>query len=211
MENDEIVWVKQNAILISQTALPLWIINTVARVCYNSNMPEDFGKQTEFVKALIRREHESPLEFVDFIWGITTSRAIANELVRHRIASYMQESTRYVGYQQIKMIEPVNSEPGMYNKYEVGEAAKQAFIHYRALVQNGVSKQNARDVLPIGMATTIYCKMNLREFRHFLSLRIAKPAHPMMRDLAKKMVKAVRNSMPWEYSEAMLYGLELDC
>ena len=123
----------------------------------------------------------------------------------------MQESTRYVGYQQIKMIEPVNSEPGMYNKYEVGEAAKQAFIHYRALVQNGVSKQNARDVLPLGMATTIYCKMNLREFRHFLSLRIAKPAHPMMRDLAKKMVKAVRNSMPFEYSEAMLYGLELDC
>ena len=85
-------WKPQKTILVNKTEDPIILINQVARVCYKSDLPEADEDKYRFVKKLIANGHESPLEFVDFTWFIQTSRAIANELVRHRLASYMQES-----------------------------------------------------------------------------------------------------------------------
>ena len=200
-----IAWLPQEVWLIRQTTMPIDLINHVARVCYQSTTPVNEEKQCNFVKGLIKAGHESPLEFVDFIWFIFTNRAIANELVRHRLASYMQESTRYVQYEDIAVIEP----EGKYDKGEMEAAYVKALIHYQTLIEKGVEKQFARDALPLGLATHIYCKMNLREFRHFLKLRTAQSAHPMMRDLAKKMMLSLRNAMNMYYFEAMFYDIKI--
>lgn len=200
-----IAWLPQEVWLVRQTLMPIDLINHVARVCYQSITPSDEEKQCDFIKGLIKAGHESPLEFVDFIWFIFTNRAIANELVRHRIASYMQESTRYVQYDDIAVIEP----NGKYDKAEMEAAYAKALIHYQTLIEKGVSKQFARDALPLGLATHMYAKMNLREFRHFLRLRTAQGAHPMMQDLAKKMLLSIHDTTNPNYFEAMFYDIKI--
>ena len=200
-----IIWEDQTVTLVRQTTKPVDLINRVARVCYSSVTPENEDKQCEFIKKLIDKGHESPLEFVDFIWFIQTSRAIANELVRHRLASYMQESTRYVKYDNLEMIK----DPSFKTNSIIEDRLEGLFTQYKSLVQNGTRKEMARDFLPLGMATRIYCKMNLREFRHFLRLRANPAAHPMMRDLARQMVAEVIHANTPKFVEAYLHGLEL--
>ena len=199
-----IEWLDQNAILVRQTLNPIELINKVARVCYKSSLPEGEEPRLEFIKKLIEKGHESPLEFVDYIWFLQTNRAIANELVRHRIASYMQESSRYIKYDTLQMIKPQILVSSI-----MEERLEGMFLQYQSMIQHGIRKEEARDYLPLGMVTHLYCKMNLREFRHFLQLRLSRAAHPQMQELAQLMFKEVQRNNWYKNVEALFYDIKL--
>ena len=199
-----IEWLDQDATLVRQTTYPIELINKVARVCYKSSLPEGEEPRLEFIKKLIEKGHESPLEFVDYIWFLQTNRAIANELVRHRIASYMQESSRYVKYDKLQMIKPQILVSSI-----MEERLEGMFLQYQSMIQNGTRKEEARDYLPLGMVTHLYCKMNLREFRHFLQLRLSRAAHPQMQELAQLMFKEVQRNNWYKNVETLFYDIKL--
>ena len=192
----KVEWKPQKTILVNKTEDPITLINRVARVCYNSDLPKKETDKYVFVKKLIANGHESPLEFVDFTWFIQTSRAIANELVRHRIASYMQESTRYVKYDHLEMLQPCKDNVSYTKETFTPSELESIIAHYGYLLEQGIKPEFARDFLPLGLITHLYCKMNLREFRHFLKLRTSLHAHPQMRELALNMLTDLKIHYP---------------
>ncbi len=134
----------------------------------------------------IEAGHESMLEMVDAAFLITCSRVVSHELVRHRIASYQQESQRYVKYDQespddLYFVPPEIVEAGADAVAVYRESVHASHSAYRALKQAGVKSQIARYVLPNATRTRIVVKMNLREWRHVLKLRCHSSAQPEMR------------------------------
>ena len=142
-----------------------------------------------FIEMIIKKGHLGILEHEILTFKIITNRAIANELVRHRHASYVQESTRYVNY--------AKKTPSFITNAEVfyGDEG-QLFETYEKLIAAGVAPEVARDFLPLGLKTTIYATMNARSWFHFLEMRNSPAAHPMMRELAKKIETELILKMP---------------
>lgn len=176
---------------------PEFIIETVARTCYQSQaqITNDQANHERFVRMLISKGHEAMLEHVSATFKFVTSRAIANEIVRHRMASYAQESTRYCDYKyDIEFVLPTGlSEQEMCifktNCIEAESA-------YKILRKFGVAPQTARDILPLCLKTEFVMTANFREWRHFLKLRTAPDAHPMMRELAGMVLEVFREKAP---------------
>lgn len=168
------------------------------RVCYKSENEITPRTCEEFVKRLIKNGHESVLEHYSFSVKFITNRAIANEIVRHRIASFSQESTRYCNYSsdkfdnEITVIKPTCS-PG---NVDWSLSCDYAETKYFQLLKQGVSPQLARGVLPLDLKTELIMTANLREWRHFLKLRTAPDAHPQMRELAISLLTKLRGSIP---------------
>lgn len=195
--------IKQDACLTDYTHCAGFKIETIARVCYRSENKENREKPDywePFLRKLIERGHHSPFEHASATLYITTNRAIANELVRHRHASYMQESTRYVRYDELEIC------PADYDKFTIStveSATEKAFLTYTGLVkEHGTPPQFARDALPLCTATRMYMTANLRAWREILVQRMDKAAHPQMQELAKLMLEAVRPVLP-VYFEGM--------
>lgn len=163
-------------------------IEIAGRVCYQS---EPKGDSEKFIRMIIKRGHESVLEHGSLTFKIRTNRAIANEIVRHRLASYSQESTRYVKYDDIefipgeKLIDP-----------NLEELLSKAEFAYNFLTDYGLKPEEARDILPNATATTLVMTMNFRELRHFLKLRLDKAAHPQIRELAGMMLEILKDKYP---------------
>jgi thymidylate synthase (FAD) len=167
-----------------------------------------------FVAGIIKRGHESVLEHVSLSVRIVTDRGVTHELVRHRIASYSQESTRYCNYGkqgEVVFIQPVWTEdrswlPQESEKDIVGRllrpeelwavACRESETHYLALLTAGWSPQQARTVLNNSLKTEIVTTMNIREWRHFFKLRTAKAAHPQMRELAQSIYRTFLTAFP---------------
>lgn len=183
--------VEHSVELVEYTPMAALQVTKAARTCYRSEKPMAISEANDFVKMLIRKGHESPLEFAHIMLRITTSRDITHELVRHRLASYAQESTRYVRYKNgVQKVRPVEIkeylEDGTPNPaYLVWldgcRAAEKAYIELLRITHR---PELARTVLPGSTRTTIVMQMNMREFRHFLRLRMASAAHPDMRYVA---------------------------
>lgn len=143
--------------------------------------------------------HEAMIEHVHMSVRFTVDRGVSHEIVRHRIASYAQESTRYCSYDkekfgsEITVVRPQAFEPGT-EAFDVWKAACQegerAYFHLLSL---GVAPEYARDVLPTSLKTEIVVTMNLREWRHFFKLRAVgttgKP-HPQMRQVARAAARS---------------------
>lgn len=186
-------------------------IATVARTCYKSDDYSTVQKDKALVKRLIDSKHDAMLEFVDIAVKFITDRAIANELVRHRMASYAQESTRYCNYSKDKFgneltfIEPAQ---GVNDTWI--EAMKQAEKAYLCLTVDGWPAEQARAVLPLCTKTEINMKANLREWRHFFRLRCSKHAHPDMRVLALDLLKQMHDKLPTIFEDIYqeFYGTE---
>lgn len=177
---------------------PILVINDAARVCYDSELPEDKDKQKQFVLNLIRNEHETPLEFVSFHFLIITDRGTSHELVRHRLASFQQQSTRYVQWErgEIPFVKPTGMERGS-EEFAIWKAAcERSEQDYFALIDKGCKRQIARQVLNNSLATTLAMQMNLREYRHFLKLRMDKRAHPNMQTIAILSCASVLKEVP---------------
>lgn len=177
--------IRQRAVLTDSTEYPAGKIEKIARICYRSgeqitHEPDDTDA---FIRKLIARGHHSPFEHAYATLYIVTNRAIANELVRHRHASYMQESTRYVRYDELEIIP---TDPNMADWEAIAE------LH----AECRTPPQIARDVLPLCTATRMYMTANLRAWREILVQRLAPACHPQMQELAKMMLEAVRPILP---------------
>lgn len=177
-------------------------IERVARVCYKSEDKIGEGTAERMVKALIKRGHEAMLEHFSFLVKFTVDRGVSHELVRHRVASFAQESTRYCNYGhegEITVIKPLYlSDCGEdYNLWR--KACVVAEKQYLDMLAYRFSPQEARAVLPNSLKTEVVMTANLREWRHFFSLRACgttgKP-HPQMLEVAVPLLKEVKSLIP---------------
>lgn len=180
----------------------LSVIERAGRVCYKSEKNIKDGSAEKFVRGILSRGHESVIEHVSITVRVICDRGVSHEIVRHRIASYSQESTRYCNYatdqfsNEIAVIKPVFWEKES-PEYEIWEKGMRACEEaYFALIANGATPQEARSVLPNSLKTEIYITMNFREWRHFFSLRCSKAAHPQMRQVANMILRKFKDRYP---------------
>lgn len=177
-------------------------IEQCGRVCYKSEDNIAAGTAEKFVANIIKRGHEAVLEHFSFSVKFTCDRGVSHEIVRHRVASYCQESTRYCNYSndkfgsEITVIKPLYLEPGTLGYDAWFMACQTAEGAYFDLLDWGCSPQEARAVLPNSLKTEIIMTANLREYRHFFKLRCAKAAHPQMREVANMLLKMCKEQIP---------------
>lgn len=178
--------------LVSYTKDPVMVIAKAASTCYRSNVdtPE---KAEKLVEKCIKSGHHSVLEFADFHFHVKNiSRVCSHQLVRHRLASYAQESQRYVGQDAFLFTIPksIKSDEDTLCYFEGYMSYSEEF--YRALVEDfGVPKEDARYVLPNACATNIDIKMNYRELMHFCGERLCNKAQDEIQSLARAMKSVV--------------------
>lgn len=181
---------------LEQAQADLARVEAAGRTCYKS----EGSTGEKFVGMLIRRGHLSVLEHAQASIRIICDRGVSHELVRHRIASFSQESTRYVNYQKrgVQFIDPREGFPAMTDDaYALWWAAMQkAEYSYQAMIEAGCPPELARAVLPNSIKTELVMTANLREWIHFLSLRNAKPAHPQMREIASQIQQKLAELYP---------------
>lgn len=180
--------------LVSATDAPEALIERMGRICYQSFKNTRAGlsvsdKAAEFIAMLIGRGHESVLEHASAGFSIVTDRGITHELVRHRLASYSQESTRYCNYSKDSFGRELTFVRPPFNSAEhesVWEAAmREAERSYLGMTNSGCAPELARSVLPNSLKSEIGMTANFREWRHFLRLRCSSKAHPQMREVAE--------------------------
>lgn len=178
-------------------------IERYGRTCYKSEEAITDTSAKEFVKKIISNGHESVLEHEKVTVRIICDRGVSHEIVRHRIASYSQESTRYCNYSKDKFgneltfIKPCFWSEDKNVKLKLWEQAmRSAEESYFALLQAGAKPEEARSVLPNSLKTEIVVTMNLREWRHFFRLRTSVRAHPQMREIASQMLRRFKEVLP---------------
>lgn len=170
------------------------------RTAYKSEDKITEDSAERFVKMLIKLGHESVLEHVNLTCKFYVDRGVSHELVRHRIASFTQESTRYCNYQgekfggEITVIQPTGLPLDALPTWS--EAMQNAENSYMKLINAGVSPQMARSVLPNSLKTEVVMTCNLREWRHFFKLRCSPRAHPQMREVACALLKEFKEKLP---------------
>ncbi|MBR0142739.1 MAG: FAD-dependent thymidylate synthase [Clostridia bacterium] len=177
-------------------------IERAGRTCYKSEGRIGDGTAEKFIASIVARGHESVLEHASVTVRLICDRGVTHEIVRHRIAAYSQESTRYCNYSgdkfgnEITVIRPFfwNDDPEKFAVWrEAMEAAEKA---YNALIEMGATPQEARSVLPNSLKTELVMTMDLREWRHFLKLRTSPAAHPQMREIALPILKEFKKQLP---------------
>lgn len=191
-------------------------IEKIGRVCYKSegNITEDGESAKKFVKMLIDRGHEAMIEHSSLSVKFIVDRGVSHELVRHRIASFAQESTRYVNYSLDKFGNEINvidikNGINLDNKMkkmgantistitsEWYMAMEDAEKHYMKMIELGATPQIARSVLPNSTKTEITISANYREWRNFFKLRVPATAHPQMREVTIPLLKELKNRLP---------------
>jgi len=177
-------------------------IERCGRVCYKSEDKISKGTAQTFVKSIIQRGHESVLEHFNVTVKFIVDRGVSHEIVRHRIISVSQESTRYCNYSQGKFgneltfIKPCfcKDRPNLYEGWEI--AMHLLEITYLTMIDGGATPQEARSVLPNSLKTELVMTANLREWRHFLKLRTSQAAHPQMREVALMLLEQFRSLIP---------------
>lgn len=177
-------------------------IEKYGRVCYKSENLIDADSAVGFVRRILDRGHESVIEHEKVSARIICDRGVSHEIVRHRIASYSQESTRYCNYckdkfgNELTFIKPVFWDENS-DEYKIWyDVMKNIEDQYMQLIGKGVSPQEARSILPNSLKTEIVVTMNLREWRHFFKLRASNAAHPQMREIAVEMLQEFQRRIP---------------
>jgi thymidylate synthase (FAD) len=194
-------------------------IERAGRTCYKSEDKVTADSARKFVKKIMGMGHESVIEHEKLTVRLVCDRGVTHEIVRHRLASYSQESTRYCNYtkdkfgSEITVIDPFfwksAGPPSSDNaeKYalwkESMEASEKAYFK---LIDLHASPQEARSVLPNSLKTEIVMTMNLREWRHFFKLRTAPGSHPQMREVAVPMLEEFRRRIPVLFDDITVPG-----
>lgn len=169
-----------------------------ARTCYKSEDKITEGSAEKLIANIIKRGHESVIEHEKVTVRLLCDRGVTHEIVRHRIASYSHESTRYCDYHKkgIRVVEPFFfiNQPLRYEVWhQAMETADQA---YNKLIELGATPQEARSVLPHSVGSEIIITYNLREWRHFFKLRCSPAAHPQMREIIIPLFKEFKKRIP---------------
>lgn len=181
-------------------------IEKAGRTCYKSENLITSDSAKEFVKKILASGHESVIEHCSITVRIICDRGVTHEIVRHRIASYSQESTRYCNYSKqrfgsgITYIKPCFWQSGAdedNKKIEIWKSILQEIEKsYLLLIELGALPEEARSILPNSLKTEIVMTMNLREWRHFLKLRCSPTAHPQMKEIATMILKKFKEKIP---------------
>lgn len=179
-------------------------IEKIVRVCYKSEdkITEDGESAKKFVKMLIDIGHEAMIEHSTLSVKFTVDRGVSHELVRHRIASFAQESTRYCNYSKDKFDNGITFiKPFFFDehseKYDFWKRAMELSEYlYLDLLESGATPQEARSVLPNSTKTEITITANYREWRNFFKLRTEKAAHPQMREITIPLLKELKEKLP---------------
>ena len=177
-------------------------IEKIARVCYKSEDKIKEGSAEKMIKALVSRGHEAMLEHFSFSVKFTVDRGVSHEIVRHRVASFAQESTRYCNYGKsgdVSFIKPCYLEydtPAFDNWVEAMMKAEKSYID---MLSDGYTPQEARAVLPNSLKTELVMTTNLREWRHFFKLRavgVTGKPHPQMLEVAVPLLEECKKLIP---------------
>lgn len=177
-------------------------IERAGRTSYKSEANIADGSAEKFIRAIIKRGHESVIEHGAITVRFVCDRGVTHEMVRHRLASYTQESTRYCRYDKDQFGNELTFiEPYFFGKnWEVDAAWKKAMQDaedaYMIMLRLGMTPEAARSVLPNSIKTEIVMTANPREWRHFLKLRGDKAAHPDIRYLARSLCKQLQEKYP---------------
>jgi thymidylate synthase (FAD) len=205
--------------LLSSTPDALALIYAACRQCYSAEFAgdifetskEDPEKMAEFISKIAASGHESPLEHVKFTFAVEgVSRALTHQLVRHRLASYSQQSQRYVkedNYDYIipptikKDEEALKEYKAVLNRIQEGYNRLLQLLKSKGIVGEKAN-QDARFVLPQGAETKIVVTMDVRELLHFFSLRCCSRAQWEIKALADKMLDTCKKELPAVFSKA---------
>lgn len=194
----------------------LQLIEKIGRVCYKSEdrITKDGESAKKFVGMLIRNGHEAMIEHSTLSVKFTVDRGVSHELVRHRLASFAQESTRYCNYAKDKFggecnfidlqegiildkkCKNLSSEDIDAILHEWFLAMKDAENHYLKMLDLGSTPQIARSVLPNSTKTEITITANYREWRNFFKLRVPATAHPQMREVTISLLEELKTKIP---------------
>lgn len=190
------------------------LIEQVARTCYKSENLITEDSANKLLERLSSSGHSAMLEFYDIVVKFICDRGISHEIVRHRLCSFAQESTRWCNYGKDKFANQVTFILPLvfYNKEYNGKNTEKEFEiwnkimseseeSYLKLINNGISPQFARDVLPNSLKTEINVKANLREWYHIFEQRCSKEAHPDMRKLMLPLLEEFYNLIPIIYDK----------
>jgi thymidylate synthase (FAD) len=185
----------------------LQIIETAGRTCYKSEDKITPDSAAGFVQRMRDRGHHAMIEFGDIIVRFVTNRGVTHELVRHRLFSFAQESTRYVRYDgKMEFIRPCWWEDSTLEQRAIWEAAMgETEARYLDLLKSGWRPEQAREVLPNSLKTEIVVKGNIREWRHMFSLRCSKKAHPQIRALMLPLLAQLQKRLPVVFDDLMFY------
>lgn len=209
-------------ILLRHTPDPEATVALAAKLCYSSSdletLEEKTGssEQSKFIEKLIKMGHLSPIEHINFTFGIEgISRACSHQLVRHRLASYSQQSQRYVGEQSSKSVDglfdfviPLSIQNGGKGEWFI-DKMRQIQAWYDELAYSGIPNEDARFILPNAAETKIVLTMNGRELLHFFRVRCCERAQWEIREMAIEMLWLVKDVAPEIFRKAgpvCLYG-----
>ena len=198
-------------ILLRHTPDPDKLVALAARRCYSSKTASDIDERLSesevdrLLGFLRQRNHLSPFEHADFTFSVgSISRALSHQLVRHRMASYSQESQRYVNYMKSDL--PYIVPPKIKDNSEAlkifSEASKLTLKAYRDLVDCGIPKEDARYIFPNAVETKLVFTMNARSLFNFFEQRCCLKAQWEIRILAEAMLKEVRKVAPRIFENA---------
>ena len=184
-------------------------IEAAGRTCYKSEdkMTPDSG--AKFVRMILGRGHESVIEHASATVRFICDRGVTHELVRHRLASFSQESTRYANYSkdkfgnEITVIRPLFWKSGTpeYARWERAMLAAESA--YLEMIKAGARPEQARSVLPNSLKTEIVMTANLREWRHVFRLRCSGPAHPQIREIMLPLLDEFARRMPAVFGDLL--------
>lgn len=177
-------------------------IELAGRTAYKSEDKITNDSAKNFVRMLLKRGHLSVIEHQFVSIRFICDRGVSHEIVRHRLASYTQESTRYCNYTkgkfggEIAVIEPCfwSQDDEKYKVWK--QTIEQIELAYNKLIELGATPQEARSILPNSLKTEIVVTMNLREWRHFFTMRTSQAAHPQMREIAIPLLKEFQKRIP---------------
>lgn len=176
-------------------------LETIARTCYKSEDKITDESAGPFVRGIIKRGHEAMIEHFSISVKFVVGRNFSHELVRHRIASFAQESQRYCSYDrdkfgsEVTFIRPIQHEDKKF-MHTWTKAMKEAEKNYFSLIKDGYKPQEARLVLPNSCKTEIVITANLREWRTIFGLRADKPADAPMREMMVPLLKDMKDRLP---------------
>lgn len=195
--------------LLTSTPKPEQVVAAAARLCYSDSSIEQLLDQSpqqaaKLIRKILELGHLSVLEHASFTFGIEgVSRACSHQLVRHRLASFSQQSQRYVAHEQpFSAVAP----PSLKQHPELAERfsthMQQNHDLYRDMIDAGVPAEDARFVLPNAASTKLVMTMNARELRHFFLLRCCNRAQWEIRAMAKEMLTLSREAAPLLFADA---------
>ena len=186
----------------------LKFLELCARTCYKSQDKITEDSARKIINLIMTNKHESVIEHVSATVRFVSNRGFTHEIVRHRLASYSQESTRFVNYGKkdggIAVIDPRpvygwETESELYQEWLC--AMEDAEHRYLQLLAMGAKPQQARGVLPIDVKTEIVMTANIREWRHVFKMRCPREAHPMMQYLMRPLLLEFSKRVPLIYDD----------